>query len=230
MRDKITLGNNPSPKAELLMLKAGFAPINSGRLMVFPLEPEQLIRWAVPNKFSFSVSPISKFVKPYFGYKKNNLLKIKSNFNICSWKDIIEPIYKKQEKYSDIQILHDEGFLKWRASGFQNYSPEISAMRTSSGSYALFSYFKPYFNIYEWHCTEENDIKSMFSILMKLAGVEKAETIQIVSNSDRERRLLASIGFIRSRNNEKIIYYSRKYKFSSTDYFYFTLYDTDLNL
>src|SRR5580765_5995818 len=37
-RDVITLGNNPSPRAEKLMLKIGFKPMDSGRNMVFPLK------------------------------------------------------------------------------------------------------------------------------------------------------------------------------------------------
>ncbi len=229
-RDKITLGNNPSPKAEVLMLKAGFNPVNSGRLMVFPIDPEQLISWAVPKKFSFAVPAIGKILKPYFTYKRKKLNVTENNFILCSWNDVAGSVKQRQEAGSCLQILHDEEFLKWRASGFQNFSPEIKAMRSSNGSYALYSYFKPYFNIYEWHCTVDSDLNSMLSVIMKLASDEKAKTIQIVSNGEREMQSLASAGFIRSRNNEKVIYYSDKIKFSSKDHFYFTLYDTDLNL
>ena len=229
-RDKITLGNNPSPKAEALMLKSGFNPINSGRLMVFPLDPKQLVSWAVPKKYSFAVSPFSKIIKPYFSYKKNKLKCSEKVFEKCSWKDVAELLKIRQIKNMDIQILHDENFMKWRASGFQNYFPEVSAMRTSGGSYALFSYFKPYFNIYEWYCAEESDFESIFSGLLKIASDEKATTVQIISNNEKERRLLSDTGFIRSRNNEKIIYYSQKVRFTGSEYFYFTLYDTDLNL
>ncbi len=229
-RDKITLGNNPSPKAEVLMLKAGFNAVNSGRLMVFPIDPGQLISWAVPKKFSFAVPVIGKILKPYFSLKRKKLNVKENYFNLCSWKDVAGSVKQRQDESISLQILHDEEFLKWRASGFLNYSPEIKAMRSSNGSYALYSYFKPYFNIYEWHCTEDSDLKSMLSVVMKLASDEKAKTIQILSNSEREMQLLASAGFIRSRNDEKVIYYSDKIKFSSKDYFYFTLYDTDLNL
>ncbi len=229
-RDKITLGNNPSPKAETLMLNSGFEPINSGRLMVFPLDPKQLVSWAVPKKYSFAVSPVSKIIKPYFSYKKNILRNSGKVFEICSWKDVAELLKNRQKDIKDLSILHDENFLNWRASGFQNYFPEVKAMRTTGGSYALFSYFKPYFNIYEWYCAEESDFKSMFSGLLKIASDDKAATVQLVSNNENERRLLSGIGFVRSRNNEKIIYYSQKVRFTGSEYFYFTLYDTDLNL
>jgi len=230
VRDKITLGNNPSPNAEALMLKSGFKPINSGRLMVFPIDPLQVVSWAIPKKYSFAVLPVSKLIKPYFSYKKNNLKKSSGEYEICSWKEAAELLIRRQQKNKDIHILHDGNFLKWRASGFQNYFPEVRALRTSSGSYALFSFFKPYFNIYEWYCANVNDFKSMFSELLNIASHEKALTVQIVSNNDKERQLLSGIGFIRSRNNEKIIYYSTTVKFPGTGYFYFTLYDTDLNL
>lgn len=212
------------------MLKTGFAPINSGRLMVFPIEPEQLVSWAVPKKYSFAVPVISKLVMPYFAYKKSRLSESENIFKTCSWKDIAEAVRQRQNKFSGIQILHDEEFLKWRASGFRNFFPEINAMENSDGSYALFSYFKPYYNVYEWNCKNADEVRSMFSILMKLASEAKAKTIQVVSNSEFESKSLSSAGFIRSRSTEKVIYFSRKIKFSREDYFYFTLYDTDLNL
>ncbi len=229
-RDKITLGNNPSPKAEALMLKSGFKPINSGKLMVFPIEPRQILSWVMPKKYFFALAPVSKIVKPYFSYKKSRLKNQDKVFDLCSWKDVAENVKLYQQKNKYIQILHDENFLKWRASGFKHYFPEIKAMKTGKGSFALFSYFRPYFNIYEWYCNDESDFRSMFSGLFKVASEEKAETIQIISNNEAEMRLLSGVGFIRSRSNERVIYHSQSVNFSDSDYFYFTLYDTDLNL
>ncbi|MEZ4692132.1 MAG: hypothetical protein R3A12_19025 [Ignavibacteria bacterium] len=41
---------------------------------------------------------------------------------------------------------------------------------------------------------------------------------------------LAGAGFIKSRNDEKVIYYTKDDPFKDSERFYFTLYDTDLNL
>lgn len=229
-RDMITLGNNPSPKADVLMAKAGFKPFKCGRQMFFPFEPKILVDWAVPKKLS-SINPIvARVIKPYFKLKKKKLLKIESDFYICELNDIEMLISQRQKNDPNPQIKHDKEFLDWRASGFLNYFPKLKCIMSSKGSYALFSHFGVNFNIYEWHCADETDFRSMTSYLFGECEKEKTNMIQTVANSESEMSWLSKAGFIKSRNDEKVIYYSKDDLFKNSDKFYFTLYDTDLNL
>lgn len=229
-RDMISLGNNPSPRAEKVMLDIGFKPLQSGRTMVFPLDVNHLMNWALPDKLKFSIPVISRMVQPYYSFKKNNLLRSESEFMETEWKNISELILENQEGIDFTGIYHDEDFLNWRAGGLENYTSEIKAMKNSNNSYALHSEFKPYYQIYEWCCRYKDDIKEMLSEVFRSAVNTEARTIQIIANNATEENLLSKAGFIRSRNMERIIYFSNKLTIEEKRNFYFTLYDTDLNL
>lgn len=229
-RDMITLGNNPSPKAEKLMLDTGFKMIESGRVMVFPLKAEHLMKWIIPGQFSFTVPLLIKILQPYFNYKKDKIIEINNDFSNCGWNDVLNLIDKKQSDENNLRILHDEIFMKWRGDGIQDYSVPVKALISRNGSYALHSEFLPYYQIYEWNSVNSDDLNNILSVIMKYAGDKKASTIQIVANNETEEKWLASKGFIRSRNKERILLYSNE-KFTEVNTkFYFTLYDTDLNL
>jgi len=229
-REAISLGNNASPSADRLMLKLGFRPIPSGRSMVFPLDARHLLKWVVPTKFDFAIPFLSKLIQPYFSVKKNLLKKKQSDFKVCAWEDVLDLIEKRQKKINYSQILHNVDFMNWRATGLENFSERIDAAKNKDGSYALHSAFLPYYNIYEWHCKDLTDVKSMLALLINLAIKSKASTLQMVANNYEEEKWLSSLGFIKSRNMERVIHYSKDNILVGIDKFYFTLYDTDLNL
>lgn len=229
-RDMITLGNNASPAADRLMLAIGFKPIPSGRNMVFPVDAGHILKWITPGKFNFSIPVIRKFVQPYFSFKVNKLSKSKSNFENCKWEEVSDYIIQRQNQNQNPQILHDEEFLKWRASGLANFSPRINAAKLTDGSYVLHSAFNPYYDIYDWHCKSFEDTKNMTALIINQALENMSRTIQVIANEPEEENRLKKLGFIRSRNIERIIHYSKKKLLEKAEKFYFTLYDTDLNL
>jgi len=229
-RDVISLGNNASPRADRLMLKLGFRPIPSGRSMVFPLDVEHLLKWIVPSKFNYSIPFLSKLIQPYFAIKKKLLKQKESDFNVCAWEDIFNLLEHRQGEINSPQILHDCDFMKWRATGFENFSQRINASKNHDGSFALHNVFLPYYNIYEWYCKDLTEVKSMIALLINLAIKTKASTLQLVANNNEEVKWLSSLGFIKSRNMERIIHYSKDNILVRADKLYFTLYDTDLNL
>lgn len=229
-RDMITLGNNPSPKANVLMTKAGFKPFKCGRLMVFPVDPGKLVSWAVPKKLSPVNPVIAKIIKPYFKLKKNNIQKLKSEFYICELNDVELLISQRQKNDSNPQIKHDKEFLEWRATGFLNYFPKLKTIMSPKGSYVLYSHFGVNFNLYEWHCADESDFLGMFAYLFRECENDETQMIQAIANSTEEMKWLSGAGFIKSRNDEKVIYYAKDDPFKDPGRFYFTLYDTDLNL
>lgn len=229
-RDVITLGNNASPAADRLMLAMGFKPMPSGRNMVFPVDAGHLLKWIIYDKFNFSIPVLKKIVQPYFSFRINKLRKSKNNFENCNWEEVSEFIINRQNKNLNPQILHDEEFLKWRASGLENFSPRIMGAMLPNESYVLHSAFNPYYNIYDWHCKNFEDTKNMTALIINNAIENNSQSIQVIANEPEEEEWLKKLGFIRSRNIERIIHYSNGNFLDKAEKFYFTLYDTDINL
>lgn len=229
-RDMVSLGNNPSPRAEKVMLSIGFKPLQSGRTMVFPVNVKHLMNWVLPDKLKFSIPVAGRIIQPYYSFKKNSLLKSESDFKTTDWFELIKLISARQDSFDYTGIVHDKDFMSWRVNGLENYTSDIKSIINSEGSYALHSGFKPYYQVYEWYCRDETELKKMLSEITREAVKDGAQTIQIVANSQDEERMLHKAGFIRSRNIERIIYHSDRLSLDSRVKFYFTLYDTDLNL
>ncbi|MEO6694245.1 MAG: GNAT family N-acetyltransferase [Ignavibacteria bacterium] len=229
-RDAVSLGNNASPSADKLMIDIGFKPVPSGRTMVFPLDINHLLKWIIPTKINFSIPLLSKFIQPYYTFKKKTLHQKSTNYNVCLWEEIIDLINKKQSEIKCPKIIHDIDFMNWRANGLEKFTQKVSAAKNNSKSFAVYSAFLPYFNVYEWNCSDREDLKSLLALMINLAIESKASTLQMVANNSEEEKWLSSLGFIRSRNIERIIHYSKENILGDADSFYFTLYDTDLNL
>lgn len=229
-RDVVSLGNNASPKADKLMLKLGFKPVPSGRLMVFPLDTKHLLQWVIPSKIGFAIPLLSKIIQPYFSVKKNSLKKKITDFKLCKWEETLDLIESHENQISLPHILHDADFMNWRATGLENFTERVGAAKNDQGNYCLHSSFHPYYNVYEWYCKDIDNLKSMLALLIQLALKSKATTLQLVANTNEEEKQLSSLGFIRSRSIERIIHYSKKNILDGAGGFYFTLYDTDLNL
>ncbi|MEO8210715.1 MAG: hypothetical protein ABI840_09135, partial [bacterium] len=219
-----------SPSANGLMQSMGFKPMLCAQSMVFPIDAEHILKWVTPEKFNFFIPLLKKIVQPYFSYKINKFKKTMNDFEICQWENIVELIRQNQNENVNPQVLHDEEFLKWRATGMEKFSPRISAAKSKTGSYALHSPFHPYYNVYDWKCKNFDDVKSMIALMIQLALENNSQTIQIIANNEKEEEWLRKLGFIRSRNRERIIQYSKNNLLDKAEKFYFTLYDTDLNL
>lgn len=229
-RDVISIGNNPSPAAGAVMKKLGFKTISSGRTMIFPINPEHILKWALKGKFEFAVPSINKIVQPYFKFKQKKIKKSISDFSKCTWEEVSDLIKRNEENLNIPHILHDESFLEWRATGFDRFSERIDAAFTYSGSYLLYSPTKPYMNIFQWHCKTIDDIKKMSAFILEEALQNESELIQIIANNPEDEEALAGIGFVRARNTEQIIHHSKKNHLDNAEKFYFTLYDADLHL
>ncbi|MBS1517284.1 MAG: GNAT family N-acetyltransferase [Bacteroidetes bacterium] len=229
-RDMITLGNNPSPGAEKLMLSKGFKAVKSARNMFFPLDPSHLISWILPSKLKFISGFSGSILKHFFNIKKNRILKSESEFSKCSTEEAAENILYCQSKKIQPEIVHDIEFLKWRVEGIENYSHRLDSMIKGKKNFAVHSHFLPYYNVYDWYCEDEKTFLEMIAEVFVSALDAGAKTIQIMANSSVEESFLKNAGFIKARNTETVIQYSPSKCIDSADYFYFSLYDTDINL
>lgn len=229
-RDMMTIGNNPSPKADALMLKAGFKKIRSGRMMVFPLEASHILKWIIPDKMKFVTPALSGILQIYFSYKSSRLSKRTENFKDCLLEEVSGLIHQNQIKSEQAEVLHDTSFLHWRAAGFKEYSPTLKCTKSEAGSYVVHGDFRPSYNIYDWHCKSMDDTRDLVSNMVFEAGKSECKIIQAIANSKTEEERLGKLGFIRARNEENIIHFSRDGFLDDAKSFRFTLYDTDINL
>ncbi len=229
-RKIFTLGNNPSPEAERVMKNFGFQQVESGRTMFFPIKSLNLLKWVIPDKINFIKPMLNLFVQPYFTFKIHKILKEKSNFFNCTWRDIIELIDSEQSEHSYTGILHDEDFLKWRMDGISNFTNKPGVSRTSSGNFVIKMPFPPFLNVYDWSCKKFADIRETCAYLVNAAVINKNEIIQMIANDTFQEKSLRRIGFIGARNIEKIIYFSKAERFGRNVKFNFSLYDSDVNL
>ncbi|MEO8664104.1 MAG: GNAT family N-acetyltransferase [Ignavibacteria bacterium] len=231
MRDNmITLGNNPSVKAEKVMEKIGFKHLKCGRIMIFPLNPEPVLKWVIPGKMSGMTSLFGKMIKPYFSLKVNKYKKLESDYETCRWENISELINERQNKLKYPQVLHDKKFLEWRANGLENFSERIAALKSHKGGYALYSPFAQYLDVYDWYCPDFGELEKMFTSLVNLALKNNSTMIQLVANDEQEESLLKKLGFIRTRSTETVLQFSKDKFIDKEDRFYFALFDTDRNL
>lgn len=229
-RDMMTIGNNPSPRANALMLKAGFKKIKSGRMMVFPLEASHILKWIIPDKLQFVTPAVSGILQIYFSYKSSRLSKRSENFRECSLDEVSGMIRQDQTSSEQAQVLHDKSFLNWRAAGFKQYSPRLMCTKSEAGSYAVHGDFKPSYNIYDWNCKSMEDTRDLVSNMVFEASKTDCKIIQAIAHSKTEEERLGKLGFIRARNEENIIHFSRDGFLDNASSFRFTLYDTDINL
>lgn len=229
-RDVMTIGNNPSPNAEALMLKAGFRKISSGRLMVFPLDAAHILKWIVPAKLHFATPALASLLQVFFSYKASKLKSDEVVFCDCSLEKVAGLLERCGSESQDAGVLHDLDFLKWRAAGFRQYSPEYERSCSEAGSFALHGAFGDSYNVYDWHCTTEKEARELICRLLVLSKKADCTIIQLVANSSAETEWLSSLGFIKARHEENIIHYSGDGFMNNARRFRFSLYDTDLNL
>ncbi len=229
-RDMMTIGNNPSPGAEALMLKSGFRKITSGRLMVFPVKASHILKWVIPAKIGFLKPALSGALQVYFSYKASKLVSSGKIFRECTIDELSELTSDTRKSGDESGVMHDKRFLEWRAGGFMSYVPEFLRMCTDSGAFAMHGSFGDTYNIYDWYCHSPQETREMVSEVIAGAMKEDCGIIQAVANTDEEESNLSSLGFIRARNEENIIHYSRDGFLNDAKKFRFTLCDTDLNL
>ena len=229
-RDMMTIGNNPSPKADALMLKAGFKKIRSGRMMVFPLDASHILKWIIPDKLKFVTPALSGILQIYFSYKSSRISKRSQSFRECSLDEVSGMIQQDQKKSEQAEVVHDTSFLNWRAAGFKKYSPRFMCIKSETGSYAVHGDFKPSYNIYDWNCNSMEETRDLVSSMVLEASNKECKIIQAIANCKTEEERLGKLGFIRARNEENIIHFSHDGFLDNANSFRFTLYDTDINL
>ena len=231
-RDVITLGSNPSAAADVTMARVGFKPLNGPRIMVLPLKMGQVLRWKTPKSLSRAIPFLSLVGQPLATLRCRTLEKAKPRIDAvsCRWQDVIDFIAARQATLTDPHVCHGEEFLRWRCSGLVGLSPELRAIKTTSGGFAIVGAAPPYFYVYDWSASEREDFIAIFHLVYQLAREAGSETIQALAQDSEEETWLKDANFIGLRQPFKIISYPAEKLASRYQRFRYSIYDSDGNL
>lgn len=228
-RDMITLGSDPSPAADAAMARVGFRPITGPWKMILPLEPENTIEVRLPPRLRMLAKPMAKILKSYIHFRIRAHQDQGSSIPVryCSWEEVKPQIVAQRIPFP--HIAHDDDFLRWRCEGLPGFSPELTAVTSDHGGFAVFENTPNQLYIYEWAAMDFRELQSLIQILIKYAMEQKSPVISIFSNTPAQRDWLSRMGFFTQRTPTKIIYYPEKL-FRGSRYFHYCIYDSDGNL
>lgn len=231
-RDTITLGSNPSPAADVTMSRIGFKPLSGPRIMVLPLKLSHVLSWKMPEALSNTIPLLSALGQPLATMRCWPLARARKRDTVrsCRWEEVAPLIEARQSILKEPHIIHDLDFLKWRCSGLAGLSPELQAVRTPSGSYAIVGAAAPYFYVYDWSAQDADQFFALFHLIYKMAKKAKSETIQALAQNAREERWLKDARFLALRQRFKIICYPSDKLVPEHRNFYYSVYDSDGNL
>lgn len=231
-RDVITLGSNPSAAADAVMARLGFRSLMGPRLMVLPLQLSEVLSWKVPESLSRMIPLLSLMGQPLVMLRHRALAKAKPRVKAmsCKWQEVVHLIRKHQATLTNPHVCHDLEFLQWRCSGLVNLSPELQAIKTESGGYAIVGPASPAFYVYDWSARDREEFLALFYLIYQMARDAKIETIQALAQDESEESWLKTVNFLGLRRRYKIICYSAQQLVQWYQNFHYSLYDSDGNL
>ena len=230
-RDVVTLGSNPSYPAEIAMTRLGFRPLAGPRIMVLPIDISHVLGWKLPQSMGWTRELLARLGQPIADVRSRLLTgrRIGVEAVSCRWEEITSLISIRQSSLTCPHVVHDSEYLKWRCSGLSGFSPEMLALRTKAGSYALAGQASPYFYVYEWSAEDEEDFLALYSVIYRIAKDVNSSTIHTLANTPHEERWLKSAGFLSLRQRVKVLWYPPE-RFLNNGSFTYDNYDSDGNL
>lgn len=222
---EITLGSDPSPSAEISMLRAGYKKLKSSNKQFIP------IYLGLPLRMK--------------GIKINFLDEIKNPFlsiflkkkNIASFKeiDIIKANHQdlfQTNKKNQVSIARSESFKKWRYSSFKDYYPGVKLFNLNETKtyFSGYHHGKIYF-ITDLFLEEENHFNKAINYILNLIPKE-IERIRFQNNISNDV-MGSKLAVVKYRTETSIIYFTKNKNIESKisdKYFYYTHQDSDENI
>ncbi len=221
----ITLGSDPSPAAEISMIRAGYKKLQSSNKQFIPINlglPLRMkgypVKWLDRVKNPF----LSKFMKK----------KYRGEFDKVNTIDTDQTEVFKLDKPGQVYIERDREFKNWRFESFKDYYPGIQLYKLRGTS----TYFSGYYNGNIYFITDfilEKEIH--FSTIVNYILRNTPKNIERVrfQNNIHGEVLGSSLTTIKNKTKTSIIYYTKDQeidKLIKGKYFYYTHHDTDENI
>ena len=229
VRDVVTLVCNPTHLANLSMLRLGFQPLTGPRYMMLPVKLSLVLNWKLPEFLKSVIPLLSGLGQPLATMRCRAITKANRKVEAvsCGWRDAVPLIEAKQASTTDPQVVHDLEFLKWRCSGLGAFSPELEALRTESGGYAVVGSAPPFFDVYDWSANDPDDFAAIFHGIYNLAKKSNSEIVRSLAQDDREESWLKGAGFIPTRSRCNVLCYPPDKLVPNYQNFHHTMFDSD---
>jgi len=221
----ITLGSDPSPSAEISMLRAGYKKLKSSNKQFVPIFLGLPLRMKGVN-----IKILDKVRNPFLKLYSSN--KYKSNFEEL---DIIEAKHEnifQLEKDNQIFIDRSESFKNWRFSLFKDYYPGVKlyGLTGTKTYYSGYHHGDVYF-ITDFFIDQSVHFKKIINHILGYIP-NNIERIRFQNNINNE--LLGSkLNTIKYRTETSIIYYTEDVEINKkvkNQYFYYSHQDSDENV
>ena len=221
----ITLGSDPSPSAEISMLRAGYKKLNSSNKQFIPLNLGLPLRMK-----GYPVKWLDQVTNPFLSrFKAKKLQREFDELNIVEADHT--KIFQLDVK-DQVYVERDSEFKNWRFRPFKDYYPGIKLYQLVGTK----TYFSGYYagNIYfitDFVLEEENHFNYIINHILRNIP-ESTERIRF-QNNIHDKVLGSNLTTIKNRTETSIIYYTQDDEIDELikgKYFYYTHHDTDENI
>lgn len=207
-RPVTTVGTDPSPSAASTMAALGFARADASDLMVLTLDPGVVVTTRYPE-LSRLRRPLSALGRPAMAVVSRRLRRrqLDTVAQVCSWRDVVDDVQRIESEDPMPRSLHDEAFLRWRASGFPPWVRACDAVRTPAGSFAIVERADPRLLVLHWHAVDDDDGWALMARVAYIASSYGSAYVQAMANGSQQRRVLNDLGFRARRTPTDLWWY-----------------------
>lgn len=226
---RITFGSNPTAGSHATMNKLGFGELRGPRIMVLPLNLEQMLQWKMPPALNRLIPLAAWLARPIVWIRFSSLARPVRQpvVHECAWQEVVAPIAERQRALDTPHIVHDREFLQWRCGGLPGFEKPPQALRTDAGGYAIVRAANPLFAVFEWGARDRAEFVALFHRIYKMARQAGTMTIEAFAQDEREEEWLQEVGFLGLRHRYELRCYSPEPLFAAGERFHYCLYDSD---
>ncbi len=222
---EITLGSDPSPSAEISMLRAGYKKLKSSNKQFIP------IYLGLPLRMKgIKVKALDKLRNPFL--KTYSKSKYKKHFKEINIINTNHKITFKLDRTNQVFIERDLSFKTWRFSPFKDYYPGVKMFNLNdTKTYYSGYYLGDIYFITDFFLEKENHFQNIINHILGYIP-KNIERIRFQNNTN-DNLLGSKLTTIKYRTYTSIIYYTKNSEIENKigdKYFYYTHHDTDENI
>jgi GNAT superfamily N-acetyltransferase len=222
---KLTLGSNPSPAAEISMLRSGYKKLKSSNKQFIPLNLGLPLRMK-GVKVDFLDDVKNPFLKMYAAKKYSRKFK-----ELDILKENHQELFQLNTK-DQVFINRSEDFKEWRLTSFKDYYPDVKLYNLVNTK----TYYSGYYNgkiyfITDLYLDNEADFSSVINHILGYIPHD-AGRIRFQNNSNG-KVLGSKLTTIKYGTETSIIYFTENKEIDNLlkdKYFYYTHQDSDENI
>lgn len=229
--ERITLGSEPSPAADVAMARAGFRPIPGPTKMVLPIDASHVLEWKLRGRTRPLARPLGTLAAPWVAWRLRRLARARPGLEAepRGWREVVARVERREAAVERPHVVHDAAFLGWRARGLPGFSPELSALVVEEDGYALWEAAGSNLYVHDWHAASPEGTAALFRVLLEGARAAGSQTVRAMAQDAGEVARLRDLGFLAQRRPVHLIHYPDA-PLAGRRSFHYCIFDADGNL